>query len=100
MFQLTLSSVSTNPSRPELASSRSLSVHRFELRVSGPKIAKLGEANTNKTWGSHPAVVAEWSNTLSNVHTSSILRSQVQILLRVFNFNLFDSNTAENFDRC
>ena len=30
-----------------------------------------------------PAMVAEWSKALSNAHTSSILRSQVQIPLGV-----------------
>ena len=34
----------------------------------------------------YPAVVAEWSKALGNVHTSSILRSQVQIPLGAIDY--------------
>ena len=37
----------------------------------------------------HPAVVAEWSKVLSNVNASSILKSQVQILLEAFDYKFF-----------
>ena len=42
----------------------------------------------------NPAVVAEWSKALSNVHTSSILRSQVQIPLGAID-NKNSINTAQ-----
>ena len=35
---------------------------------------------------SYPAVVAEWSKALSNVHTSPILRSQVHIPLGAIDY--------------